>query len=177
MDRALLDSSLSQLPIFQYEYIKTSELTFSDNARYICETECPMYGKTWACPPAVGSVDSCTKKCLSYDDAIIVTTVSEVGDITNMEETLSTRAGHEEVIAQVKDLVSMQHPDTFVLSTEACAICETCTYPDAPCRYPDKMFPCVESHGILVTDIAEKYDISFYNGSNIVTWFSVIFYR
>ena len=64
----------------------------------------------------------------------------------------------------------------MVLSTEACAICEQCAYPGGPCRHADKMYPCVESHGILATEIAEKYGIDFFDGK-IVTWFSIIFYR
>ena len=60
---------------------------------------------------------------------------------------------------------------------EACAHCESCAYPDAPCRHPDRMFPCVESHGILVTDLAERHGIDFLVGSNLVTWFSLILYR
>ena len=56
-------------------------------------------------------------------------------------------------------------------------ICKKCAYPDAPCRHPEKMFPCIESYGILVTDLAEKYGISFMNGANVVTWFSLLLYR
>jgi len=62
------------------------------------------------------------------------------------------------------------------LSTESCAICETCSYPDGPCRHPDLMYPCVESQGILVTEICEKYGMEFFNG-NIVTWVSLLLYR
>ena len=51
-----------------------------------------------------------------------------------------------------------------------------CAYPDAPCRHPDKMFPCVESQGILVTDLAEKHGLDFMNG-NIVVWFSLILFK
>ena len=54
--------------------------------------------------------------------------------------------------------------------TEACAICQKCAYPAAPCRHPERMFPCVESQGILVTDLAEKHGLDFMNG-NIVVWF------
>ena len=39
------------------------------------------------------------------------------------------------------------------------------------------MFPCVESQGILVTDLAEKFHIDFQAGGNLVTWFSLILYR
>ena len=45
-----------------------------------------------------------------------------------------------------------------------------------PCRHPDKMFPCVESQGILVTDLAEKHGLDFMNG-NIVVWFSLILFK
>ena len=39
------------------------------------------------------------------------------------------------------------------------------------------MFPCVESYGILVTELAEKGGISYQNGAGTVTWFSVLFFR
>ena len=64
----------------------------------------------------------------------------------------------------------------MALSTEACAICEHCAYPDAPCRHPELMFPCVESHGIIVTALAGKEGIDFYGG-NLVTWFSLLLFR
>ena len=70
-----------------------------------------------------------------------------------------------------------QGAETYVLSTESCAICAECAYPDGPCRCPEKMFPCVESHGILITETAERYGISFQAGGNVVTWFSLILYR
>ena len=65
MDRALLERQLRELPIVQYEFFPTEQLVFSDKVRYICETECPQYNTTWACPPAVGSVAACREGCLS----------------------------------------------------------------------------------------------------------------
>ena len=93
-----------------------------------------------------------------------------------MDETLATRAPHEAVTRQVRDILKQETDDVLVLSTESCAICERCAYPDAPCRHPDRMFPCVESYGIVATALAEQYGIEFYNG-NLVTWFSVLLYR
>ena len=136
-----------------------------------------MYGKTWACPPAVGSVEACEARCRSFDDALLIATITEVGDIANIEETLATRAPHEEITRQVLELVRRQAGETMVLSTEACAICAHCAWPDGPCRHPERMFPCVESHGIVVTALAERTGIDFYAEGNLVTWFSLIFYR
>ena len=106
----------------------------------------------------------------------MISTVTEVPDIADLEATLATRADHEAITHEVTDLIRGQGCETLTLSTEACAVCESCSYPNEPCRYPDKMFPCVESYGILVTEICERYGMEFFNG-NIVTWVSLIFFR
>ena len=177
MNRERLEAQLAELPLYQYAFIRTEDLCFSERIRWICEHECPMYGKTWACPPAVGSVAECEARCHRFEEALLIATITEVGDIANMEETLATRAPHEEITRQVLELVRQQAGETMVLSTEACAICERCAWPDAPCRHPKRMFPCVESHGIVVTALAEHTGIDFYAEGNLVTWFSLIFYR
>ena len=177
MDREWLEEKLADFPLYQYEFIKTDELMFSERVRYICETECPMYNTTWACPPAVGTVEECKARVLSFDEGLMVVTITEVSDIANIEETLATRAPHEEITREIHALVKQQAGETMVLSTEACAHCAECSYPCAACRFLDRMYPCVESHGIVVTDIAEKYGIDFLAGGNIVTWFSLILFR
>jgi len=177
MNREWIEEQLSELPLYVYEFIDPSELIFTDRVRYVCETECPMYGKTWACPPAVGEVSACEARCRAFDGVLLISTITEVSDIANIDETLATRPGHEEITRRVHEMIKTQAADTFVLSTEACAHCKECTYPHAPCRFPDRMYPCVESHGILVTDLAERHGIDFLAGSNLVTWFSLIFYK
>ena len=177
MDCEKLNTELSQLPLLQYEFFKPEELIFSEHVRYICQTECPMYNTTWACPPAVGSVEDCKRKCLSFPKALLITTITEIEDIANMEQALATRPQHEAITHQVETLLREQNCETYVLSTEACAICPQCAYPNAPCRHPNRMYPCVESHGIIVTDLAEKYGIDFLAGPNLVTWFSILFFR
>ena len=176
LNKDLLEQQLQELPLFQYAFMTTDELVFTDRVRYICKEECPQYNTTWACPPAVGSVTECRAKCLMYPEMLMISTVSEVNDIADIEETLLTRKDHEEITRQVAKLMKEQGCELRILSTESCAICETCTYPNAPCRHPDMMFPCVESQGILVTEICEKYGMEFFNG-NIVTWVSLLLYR
>ena len=176
MDRQAVEAQLCELPISQYAWIDPRQIEFSERIRYVCEQECTMYGKSWACPPAVGSVAECREKVLSYPAGLVFTTLTEVEDIADLEATLATRAPHEQITRQVRDILRQYASDVLTLSTEACAVCRHCSYPDAPCRHPDRMFPCVESDGIVATDLAEKNGIEFYNG-NLVTWFSVLCYR
>ena len=84
MDKTLLLEKMQELPLYFCDFIDPAELEFSSRIRWICENECPMYGKTWACPPGVGSVDACAKKCGSYNGCLLVSTITEVSDIANM---------------------------------------------------------------------------------------------
>ena len=177
MDITKLEAQLSELPLYIYSFIDPKALDFSDRIRWICEHECPMYGKTWACPPGVGSVSHCKAKCLSYENCLMVSTITEVEDIADMEETLATRPAHEAVTNQVRDILREHGVNPYVLSTEACTLCERCAIADGqPCRLPGKMHPCVESHGINLIPILEENGMEFQYGSNIVTWVSLLFY-
>ena len=177
MNKELLEEKLMELPLYMYAYLDPQELEFSPRIRHICESECPLYGTTWACPPAVGSVASCEKKCRSYGECLMIATITEVEDIASLEGTLATRADHEEVTNQVADAMRELGTEPYVLSTEACAICERCAYLDGkPCRHPERMHPCVESQGINVIPVLEKCGIEFQYGANIVTWVSLLLF-
>ena len=169
-----IEALIAQYPVCQYAFLKPEDLTFPERVRQICESECPRYGTTWACPPGVGTVEECRKECLEYEDVILVTTLAEVEDTAILEETLKTREGHEEVIRALRKDLKEAGWQVLALSTESCEICPKCAYPDAPCRFPEKMIPCVESYGILVTDAAEKGGIDFFYDSNTVTWFGML---
>ena len=177
MDREKLEHQLAELPLLGYFFIDPKNLEFSDRVRWICQTECPMYGKTWTCPPAVGSVEDCRCKCLKFENCLIIATVTEVNDISDIREALATRPDHETVTNEVGALLEAQGIKPYILSTEACAICERCAYLDGkPCRYPQKMHPCVESPGINLIPTLEENGIEFLFGDNVVTWVSLLFY-
>ena len=177
MDREELEQKLAELPLLGYFFIDPKGLEFSDRVRWICEHECPMYGTTWACPPGVGSLEECQGKCNSFENCLLISSIVEVADIANLEETLATRPDHEELTNQVRDIMEEMGVKPYVLSTEACAICEKCAILDnKPCRHPERMHPCVESHGINVVPILEKLGLEFQFGANVVTWISLLFY-
>ena len=148
MDQHLLEAQLQELPLYFYDFVDPKQLDFSDRVRWICEHECPMYEKTWACPPAVGSVSACQQRCKGYDRCLMIAT-----------------------------MMRQQGVEPYILSTEACALCERCAYLDGqPCRQPEKMHPCVESHGINILGLIEEKGLAFQYGENVVTWFSLLLF-
>lgn len=177
MNKELLEEKLAELPLYIYAWEDPKTLDFNDRVRWVCEHECTMYGKSWACPPGVGTVENCRKKCLSYQHCLMISTITEVADISDLEATLATRGDHEAVTDQVADLLREQGVEPYVLSTEACAICPRCAILDGEsCRFPEKMHPCVESQGINIVPTLERNGLEFQFGSNIVTWVSLLLF-
>lgn len=175
--REELEARIAELPLLEYGFLKTDQVEFLDRVRTVCREECPQYGTSWACPPAVGTVDECRVHCQAYTDVMIFSTMTEVQDITNLEETLATRESLEVIARALREILQGLFGDCLMLSTESCAVCAHCTYPDAPCRHPERMLPCVESYGILVTDLAEKAGMTFFEDYNTVVWFGAAFFK
>lgn len=176
MEQCEIEEILAAYPVCQYGFLDSDEILFSERVRYICQEDCDRYGKSWSCPPAVGSVEECRKRCLEYKKVLVFTTLAEVADSAMLEETLKTRKGHEEVTRGIRKAFADAGEKCLALSSESCGLCENCTWPEAPCRYPDRMLPCIESYGILVTESAAKCGIDFFYDSQTVTWFGMIFY-
>ena len=172
-----IEAKLAPLPLFSYHFFDPSELEFTQRIRWICQNECPMYDKSWACPPAVGAVEACKERCLQFSHCLMIITMTEVSDIANIQETLATRPEHEQITTQVQKILEAESIHPYILSTEACAVCEHCAWLEGqPCRFPQRMHPCVESHGINVIPLFEKLGIPFISGENLVTWVSLLFF-
>lgn len=177
MDVSALEEGLRALPLYLYAELDPEQIEFTQRVRHVCTADCPMFGSSYACPPAVGTVEQCREKCLSYRRCLLIATLSEVEDIASMDQTLATRAPHEEITDQVVQLLHSLGQEPYTLSTESCARCSRCAYLDGlPCRFPDKMHPCVESHGINILPTLERLGIGFQYGENVVTWVSLLFY-
>lgn len=177
MNYEKLEAALSELPLYIYAWVEPERLEFTQRVRWVCAHECAMYGASWACPPGVGTVEECREKCLSYNRCLLISSITEVADIGDLQATLDTRAEHEALTDQVARLLREQGVEPYVLSTEACAICERCAIlDDAPCRHPDKMHPCVESQGINIIPTLEENGLDFQYGQNVVTWVSLLLF-
>ncbi|MCI5995600.1 MAG: DUF2284 domain-containing protein [Blautia sp.] len=168
---------LTSYPIFQYGFLPADEIEFREEVRYICRQECERYDTSWSCPPATGTVEACRKRCLTYREALVFTTLAEVSDLTDMTETLETRKDHEAIVHDICRQLRDAGIDLLALSSDSCAICDKCAWPDAPCRHPEEMLPCIESYGILVTAAAEKLSMDFFYDGSTVLWYAIIFLK
>lgn len=165
------------LGIHQYAFLKTSDLVFSEEVRSMCRmNSCGQYGKTWACPPGTGTPEECQNKILKYENLFVFTTVHPLEDSYDFEGMMDGKQRHSEICPGVADLFRNNCSDLLILSAEGCFRCETCTYPDAPCRFPEKLYPSIESYCVEVNRLAKTAGVNYINGVNTVTYFGCIAY-
>lgn len=172
-----IEKQLLNFPLYDYAFFDTEAIIFTKAVRTICEgNDCGMYGRRWVCPPVIGSIDECIERVKQYRHAFMFSTVTEVADSFDLDGCVKQRGEHEAITYEVAELFREKTDNPYILST-GCIPCETCTYPNAPCRYPQRAFPTIESHGILIMQMAEKQGINYDCGQNIVTYFSLILYN
>lgn len=175
---AKLLKDIESLPIQEHALMRSGDVIFSEEVRLLCENNgCGLFCTSWACPPAMGSMADCKKRCLEYKYAFMFTTVKDLKGQYDMEGWRHARKKHEKVTDTVVNVFRKYDKDLLALSTEGCALCKECTYPNAPCKHPDCMYPATEGFGILVLEQARKYNVPYNNGKNTVTYFSMIFFN
>jgi predicted metal-binding protein len=178
LDIEKFEEFIAAFPVFEYRLINTADIQIRERVRIICQQECERYGSTWACPPAVGTLKECEEKIKSYPQGIFFSSVAEVSDLMNMQEMLSTRRAHEELTTEIGNYLKGQGYEVFILSTESCDICEKCAYQEGkPCRHPEYMHPCLESHGVVANEIVEREQMEYNLGGNTILWFSLVLFR
>ena len=177
MNQENLETFLSKFPIYQYAFLKTEDLDYSEKVRLMCKRTCTHYAASWSCPPAVGKLNKCREHCLRYSDVLLFSTVTELSDPASAEKKAAAQTEHERLTTLINNHMRDQGYLTYVISSSYCKLCPKCTFPRDYCRHPDEMFPCIESHGILIPDLCAACEMDYYMGERLCLLFSMIFFK
>lgn len=178
MDIATILSNAAALSgCTQSGLIRTSELNFYPEIRRICEgNSCRGYGKTWACPPAVGTLEECKEQVLNRENMLLFSQKFELEDSFDFEGMQQGMIDFKATVDKLAQVVKPLIPNVLILSNEGCGRCNTCTYPHAPCRFPDQLYPSIEGFGFIVSELARQAGIKYNNGPNTVTFFGAVLF-
>lgn len=148
-----------------------SGLEARDEVRDMCVVDtCHSYNRSWSCPPACGSIEHFKEKLKGYDTGYLFQTVAEMDDAFDYEGIVRGGKEHARRLAALLDRIDEAEGDVLVLGAGACSLCETCTYPDTPCRYPHKTLVSMEAAGLVVSDVCALADIPAYHGKGTVAF-------
>lgn len=157
--------------------VQVSELSFEPGFRKLCESNaCGNYGKSYMCPPDIGSVEKLIEEAEGYDYAIVYQTVSALEDSYDFEGMLEAGARHNDLARQVKKLPQLEClPRALHLGAGGCRLCSVCGKKTGiPCRYPDEAMSSLEAYGINVSELSKLCGMKYINGPDTVTYFGAV---
>lgn len=159
------------------QYIDPCKIKFLPEVRGMCEqNRCGAYGRKWSCPPYCGELSECADKVKAFERGIVMMTATKLEDSFDIEGMNEAQKVHQKLFYKAIELVKEEAGNVLPLAPGGCQLCEKCTCPDEPCRHPDKMYPSMESYGMMVNTVCAACGISYFNGAETVTYVSAIFF-
>ncbi|MBE5996707.1 MAG: DUF2284 domain-containing protein [Lachnospiraceae bacterium] len=153
--------------------LRADTIQLNPEVRKMCESNsCGMYGANWCCPPGMGELKQCEEIIRRYSEGILVQTVGELEDMLDGETMMETEAAHKEHFDEMHRILLGKYPHLLACGAGTCTRCKKCTYPDAPCRFPENHYASMEAYGMLVTQVCQANDLPYYYGPCTIAYTS-----
>ena len=153
-------------------------LIFREEVRDMCGADkCRQYGKSWRCPPATGTIEDSFALIKDYKSGVIVETVGRLEDEFDYETIENTMKEHSDGFRLLMREIKKLYPDALGMGAGTCSRCTKCTYPDAPCRFPEDSYSSMEAYGLWVSAVCSGSGVPYNNGKNTVTYISCVLFK
>lgn len=151
--------------------LNVAALEFNPAVRDMCAAgRCNMYGKCWTCPPGCGTLEEISVRAAAYRRGILLQSTGQMEDDFDVETMMDTEKLQKERFKVFVDKVREKYPGCLPMSSGACTVCPICTYPDAPCRFPQLAVPSMEAYGLVVSQVCEGSGQAYYYGPKTITY-------
>ena len=145
--------------------LDVSTLEVKQAVRDMCaDNTCGAYEKRWSCPPGCGTIEECGERLRKFTHGILVQTCGDVEDSLDFEAMMDIEADHKAHFEQMYAALREKGGELLALGAGCCTQCRECTYPDAPCRFPDKAVASMEAYGLLVLEVCKANGLTYYYG-------------
>ena len=152
--------------------LDVATIELKQQVRDMCAA-CGQYGKRWSCPPGCGELEHLRQRIMHYSGGILVQTVGQLEDNFDAEAMMETEADHKKHLLQLQALLQ-EKADVLILGAGCCTHCKECTYPDEPCRFPEKMISSMEAYGMVVSEVCRANDMKYYYGPLTIAYTSCV---
>lgn len=178
MDYEALEALAREAGFTHAAPLNPGTLELKPEVRQMCEANtCGAYNSRWSCPPGCGELEELRAEVGKCRSGILVQTVGQLEDTMDWEGMMEAEALHKERFLAMFDRLRRQGIQTVAMGTGGCRRCAACTYPDAPCRFPDKMVSSMEAHGIVVSDACKANGLPYYYGPNTIAYTSCFLFK
>jgi len=154
-----------------YGPLDVSTLEFLQEVRDMCSADrCDQYNKSWSCPPACASLEEMRERVKSYSSGLLIQTVGEIEDSYDWDGIMAVGARQKTNFARLWNELENKYGSVLAMGTGACKLCQDCTYPDSPCRFPDRMEVSMEACGLFVSSVCTANRLAYNYGPDKIAF-------
>lgn len=141
--------------------------------RQMCASNtCGQYGKRWSCPPGCGTLEDCQAQLAGKTAGILVQSVGDIEDGFDFEAMMDIEQAHKQRFLAMYDRLREQGHSALAIGSGCCTLCQDCTYPEKPCRFPQRRVASMEAFGMLVVDVCKANGLGYYYGPDKMAYTS-----
>lgn len=148
MEKAKLEKLFVDRGFSEFKWIKAKDIVVAQWVRFRCMFGCPAYGKRGTCPPNVPSIDECRQMISEYD----------LGAVFRFEKKLDKpedrKVWSKPIVSKLleleREVFLSGYFKTFLISFDACGLCESCETDRTKCKDPKNARPGADAMGIDV---------------------------
>jgi predicted metal-binding protein len=180
-----MNDALEQIQRWAYEQGATHARPVTDRAFLVAQeavreaclrNACGRSGRCWTCPPCVGEFAEVAARLLAYPEVLVVQSIATLEDSWDFEGMTAAGEAHNKLMRELGHRTAAQFPacEVLALGCGGCGFCETCTCPDAPCRFPEEAMGSVEGYGLDVKALVESVGLNYINGKGTVSFVGAV---
>jgi len=147
--------------------------------RDLClENKCGNYGNNYMCPPHIGALNEVKPKLKKFHQGILFQYSQPVDARNDTRGVTRIKVDFHNKILQLEDCLKKDGiKDAWGLIGSSCALCDVCKARTAsPCSYPDKARTSLESLGVNVVALLDRFGLDSAFHPDMITWTGCILY-
>ncbi|MBQ9968067.1 MAG: DUF2284 domain-containing protein [Oscillospiraceae bacterium] len=161
------------------ELLPVDKIVLNGGFRALCEqNSCGNYGKTYMCPPYIGTIEELMEQVRGYDCALLYQTVAPLEDSFDFEGMTEGGRQHALVSRAIHAALPPELGEVLHMAGGGCKLCERCAKADdLPCRHPEEALGSLSAYGVDVYNTAKATRLKYINGQNTVTYFGMVLFK
>ena len=157
------------------EIVNTEDIVFDFSVRPYCEKNlCGQYGANYSCPPDCGSPEAMKQMVLAHKKALVLQTIWEISDYSNMDLIKPAKAAHNAAEIRLVKRLRADGRDGFIVGASGCALCSPCKQVlGQPCAFPEYQYSCMSAYCVFVKKLADKCGMEYDCGDGLLAFFGM----
>lgn len=157
------------------EIMDTKDIVFDPSFRLYCaENICGQYDINHSCPPGCGSPEEMKQKILAHKKALVLQTIWEISDYTDMSIIKPAEAAHNAAQVRLAERFRSEGCNGLIVGAGGCSLCSPCRQTlGYPCSFPEDRYSCMSAYCVFVKKLADNCGIEYDCGEGLLAFFGM----